>query len=436
MKSLSVSVFWPCWEWTKFPWLRWLFSSYSDRLATRDSLKCRRLILSPWYQERWGQVYSLAGDQNEKTRFENDKTGYRLAAGVGGTATGEGGDRIIVDDPLKAKDADSDAARETANTWWDETMSTRGNDPKTVAKVIVMQRLHENDLTGHVLQKMREGGEPYEHLCLPAEYDPSVITFSRIGWSDPRTEPGELLWPERFGRDEIEDLKISLGSYGSAGQLQQRATPRGGGMIRRGWFRFYKIRPDKFDQVVDSWDCTFKDAKGADYVSGQKWGRIGADTYLLDRINDRMDFPTTIQAVQNLAVIEPVAPAKLVEDKANGPAVISMLRRKVAGLIAVEPDGSKTARVSAISPYIEAGNVYLPDPTIAPWVEKFIGQCTSFPFGGNDDDVDSMSQALTRLYGLSKNNGQSVQEYYLRRHREQLERDKAATVVATGDQSV
>jgi predicted phage terminase large subunit-like protein len=396
MKSLSVCVFWPCWEWTEHPALRWLFSSYSDRLATRDSLKCRRLIQSPWYQERWGRVFRLTGDQNEKTRFENDKTGYRLATGVGGAATGEGGDRLVVDDPIKAKDADSDLVRESANIWWDETMSTRGNDPKTVAKVIVMQRLHEDDPTGHVLSKMREGGEHYEHLCLPAEYEPRVYA-SGIGWADPRTEDGQLLWPERFDQEAIATLKKNLGSYGAAGQLQQRPAPRGGGMLKRGWWKYYKVRPTHFDEVADSWDMTFKDAKGTDFVAGHKWGRAGADAYLLERIHDRMDFPAALQAVQNLAAMSPYAPAKLVEDKANGPAVIAVLTHKVPGLIAVEPDGSKVARAAAVSPYIEAGNVYLPDPEIAPWVEEVVGECASFPLGAHDDDVDAMSQALRRL---------------------------------------
>jgi predicted phage terminase large subunit-like protein len=396
MKSLSVCVFWPCWEWTTSPHIRWLFSSYSDRLATRDSLKCRRLIQSPWYQERWGHVFRLTGDQNEKTRFENDKTGYRLATGVGGAATGEGGDRLIVDDPIKAKDADSDAVRTSANIWWDETMSTRGNDPKTAAKVIIMQRLHEEDLTGHVLAKMREGGEEYEHLCLPAEYEPRTYV-SGIGWSDPRTKEGELLWPARFGAEELALLKKSLGSYGASGQLQQNAVPRGGGMLKRGWWKYYRVRPSRFDEVVDSWDMTFKDTRGADFVAGHKWGRVGADAYLLGRIHDRMDFPAVIQAVQNLAAIPPHAPAKLVEAKANGPAVIAALIHKVPGLIAVEPDGSKVARAAAVSPYIEAGNVYLPDPSIAPWIEDVVSECASFPLGAHDDDVDAMSQALRRL---------------------------------------
>lgn len=397
MKSLSVCVFWPCWEWTDRPELRWLFSSYSDRLAIRDSLKCRRLIDSPWYQARWGDVFHFAGDQNEKTRFENNKTGYRLATGVGGAATGEGGDRIVVDDPIKAKDADSDAIRATANTWWDETMSTRGNDPNTVAKVIIMQRLHDDDLTGHVLNKMRDGGEHYEHLCLPAEYEPRVFV-SGIGWSDPRTEDGALLWPERFNQENVQALKKSLGSYGAAGQLQQRPTPRGGGMIKRGWWRFYKVAPSKFDRVIDSWDMTFKDSKSSDFVAGHKWGKIGADAYLLSRIHDRMDFPTAQQAVKNLAAILPQSSAKLIEDKANGSAIIASLQRIVPGLIPVEPEGSKQARASAVSPYIEAGNVFLPDPSIAPWIEEFIAECAAFPLGAHDDDVDAMSQALARLF--------------------------------------
>lgn len=393
MKSLSVCVFWPCWEWTQSPHVRWLFSSYSDRLATRDSLKCRRLIQSPWYQSQWGGAFKLTGDQNEKTRFENDKTGYRLATGVGGAATGEGGDRLVVDDPIKAKDADSDAVRTAANTWWDETMSTRGNDPKTVAKVIVMQRLHEEDLTGHVLAR---GAEHYEHLCLPATYEPRVYV-SGIGWSDPRTEDGALLWPERFDATAVAQLMVNLGSYGAAGQLQQRPTPRGGGMIKRAWWKFYTVRPDRFDQVVDSWDMTFKDTASSDFVAGQKWGRIGADAYLLDRIHDRMDFPTTLQAVRNLAAMSPIAAAKLVEDKANGAAVIASLRQQVAGLLAIEPDGGKQSRAAAVSPFIEAGNVYLPDPEIAPWIEAFIAECSAFPLGAYDDDVDAMTQALMRL---------------------------------------
>jgi len=201
MKSIQVSVMWPAWEWTNNPERRWLFSSYAAVLSTRDSLKCRRLIESPWYRKNFGHIFELTGDQNVKNRYENTKTGYRIATSVGGAATGEGGDRIVVDDPHNVVEATSKAMRESTLQWWDETMSTRLNDPKTGAKVIVMQRVHEEDLSGHVFEQ----GD-YEHLCLPAEYEGNKI-FTSIGWSDPREEIGDLLWSERFGRTEIDSLK-------------------------------------------------------------------------------------------------------------------------------------------------------------------------------------------------------------------------------------
>jgi len=166
MKSLCVSVFWPTWVWTRKPGVRWLFVSYAQRLSTRDSLKRRRLIQSPWYQKNWGPLYRLTGDQNEKTRFENSATGYCLATSVDGTNTGEGADVIVCDDPHNVRERESEVQRENVTTWWDEVMSTRLNDPNTGARVIVMQRVHEGDLSGHVLNK---GG--WDHLCLPAEYE-------------------------------------------------------------------------------------------------------------------------------------------------------------------------------------------------------------------------------------------------------------------------
>lgn len=419
MKSLAVAVFWPTWEWTFAPGVRWLFASYALSLSKRDSLKCRRLIESPWYKERFGASFRLTSDQNEKLRFENDKTGYRIATSVGGSGTGEGGNRIVVDDPHNATEAQSDTQRESALTWWDETMSTRLNDPQKDCKIIVMQRLHERDLSGHVLE---QGG--YEHLNLPAEYEPKTVV-SVIGWSDPRTEPGELLWPARFRAEEIATLKRDLGSYAAAGQLQQRPSPAEGGMLKRYWWRYWKPKgvevapvtvrladgsllnieavelPDPEEQI-QSWDMSFKDEKAAksgdpDAVVGQVWNRKGADLFLIDQVRDRMDFPTTCQAVKTLSAKWPKAIAKLVEDKANGPAVISSLKHEVGGLIPVEPDGGKIARTNAVAPTIEAGNVYLPHPMLAPWVSGFIEECAAFPNGANDDQVDSASQAINRL---------------------------------------
>src|SRR5271155_3700297 len=244
MKSLLVSVFWPAWEWIKHPERRWLYSSYAASLSIRDSVKCRRLIESPWYRSRWGHVFSLTGDQNAKMRFDNNRSGYRLSTSVGGSVTGEGGDRIVCDDPHKVDEVHSDTVRKAALDWWDVAMSTRVNDPKTSAKVVVMQRCHQQDLSGHLLE---QGG--WDHLCLPAEYE-GPVRLTSIGFVDPRTERGELLWKERFGPREIADLKRSLGSYAAAGQLQQRPSPAEGGLLKRHWFRFWQPPGANFPPII------------------------------------------------------------------------------------------------------------------------------------------------------------------------------------------
>jgi len=414
MKSLLVSVFWPAWEWILHPERRWLCSSYGAHLSVRDSVKCRRLIESPWYRARWGHVFSLTGDQNAKMRFDNNRSGYRLSTSVGGSVTGEGGDRIVCDDPHKVDEVESDAMREAAINWWDVAMSTRVNDPKTSAMIIVMQRCHQRDLSGHLLEKGN-----WEHLCLPAEYEgPGRVTV--IGFSDPRTEPGELLWPERYGPKEIAETKINLGSYAAAGQLQQRPSPAGGGIFKRHWFRYFQPRgmnlppvivrlpdgttvsipaievPRQMDEQLQSWDCSFKDLATSDYVVGQVWGRLGAWFFLGDQVRGRMDCPATVKAVRAMKAKWQGTMAILVEDKANGSAVIQMLSHEIPGILPVNPGGGKVSRAQAISPLVEAGNIYLPHPDYAPWVNDFIEECVAFPNGAHDDQVDAMTQVLLR----------------------------------------
>lgn len=412
MKSLLVSVFWPCWEWITWPERRWLFSSYAASLTTRDSVKCRRLIESPWYQARWADRFALTTDQNTKGRFDNNRSGYRLSTSVGGAATGEGGDRIICDDPHNVQEAESDTSRKSTLDWWDVVMSTRVNDPKTAAKAVVMQRCHQQDLSGHLLE---QGG--WEHLCLPAEYEAPRGPTS-IGFSDPRQEHGELLWSERFGIPEIESLKRSLGSYAAAGQLQQRPSPAEGGLFKRHWFRYWQPRganlppvpvrlpdgtfqsiaavevPHQVDDQAQSWDCAFKDLETSDYVVGQAWGRVGSVYLLADQIRARMDCPATVKAVRELSQRFPGTLAKLIEDKANGSAVVQMLSKEIPGIIPVTPQGGKVARAAGVSPLIEAGNVYLPHPLYAAWVNDFIEECATFPNGAHDDQVDAMTQML------------------------------------------
>jgi predicted phage terminase large subunit-like protein len=270
-------------------------------------------------------------------------------------------------------------------------MSTRVNDPKTAAKVIIMQRVHEADLSGHILA---QGG--YEHLCLPAEYEGGK-GVTGIGWRDPRREVGELLWPERFGPVEIADLKLRMGSYAAAGQLQQRPSPAEGGIFKRSWWRRYDAIGLEGWEMIQSWDLAFKDTAHSSYVVGQVWARSEGYFCLVDQVRRKMTFPETLRAFRELSAKYPQCQAKLVEDKANGPALIQTLQREIAGIIPVEPDGSKQARAHAVSWLIEAGNVYLPQSTVAPWVEEFIEECAAFPKGAYSDQVDCCTQALSRL---------------------------------------
>jgi predicted phage terminase large subunit-like protein len=429
-KSLIVSVMWHCWEWASRPDGRWLFASYAEALAIRDNVRSRRLIQSVWYQSNWGQVFQFCGDQNEKRKVETNRGGHRLAVGVAGSATGEGGSRLVIDDPHNIREVESDQVRKSVLDWHDQVWSTRANDPKNAGRVIIMQRCHQQDLAGHVLE---QGG--WEHLCIPAEYEGDKRKTS-IGWSDPRTTEGELLWPAQFGENEIAESKQTLGSYAYSGQFQQRPAPVGGGILKKHWWRYWQpagcdfgavpVRfPDNeihniepvtipveidealnltgrldasyFDEILQSWDLAFKDLKTSDFVAGQVWARKRANKFLLFSMHDRLDMPRTVQVIRQICQTWPACGAKLVEDRANGPAVIQTLRDEISGIVEVDPRGGKFARAAAVAPLIESGNVFVPHPRLAHWLDSFINEAASFPTGAHDDMVDAMSQGLIRL---------------------------------------
>ncbi len=392
MKSIAVSVLWPTWCWINRPASRWIFASYSQSLSVKHSVDRRSVIQSDWYQDRWAGVYSLTSDQNVKTEYQNSKRGVMVATSIGSGVLGKGGTHIVVDDPHNPREAQSEVQRKAAIDFFDQTLSTRLDDKKTGAIVVIMQRLHEKDLSGHILER---GG--YEHLCLPAEAETRTIIQMPISSKEVIREEGAILWPKREGAKELHAQKRALGSYGYSGQYQQRPSPADGGIFKRSWWRYYKQAPAHFDEIIQSWDMTFKETAGGSYVVGQVWCRVGADKYLLDQVRVRMDFPATVQAVKSLSAKWPQVRTILVENKANGPAVIDALRREVSGLIAVTPQGSKEARAAAVSPDVEAGNVCLPDPSIAPWVHDFVEECSAFPKAATDDQCDCMSQALLRF---------------------------------------
>lgn len=402
-KSIIVAVMWPAWVWTWNPHWRSIFASHDMTLSMRDSVRARALMESDWYRKEFAPQWKFTVDQNVKSYYRNTNKGERIALSVGG-GTGFRGNAVVVDDPVKVADRFSETAMATAIDWWDKTMSSRFNDQSKGVRVIIAQRTVVNDLTGHVLAA---GG--YQHLCLPSEYDPKRRAITSLGIADKRSKPGELLFPTLFPQAVLDQAKKDLGSIDYSAQHQQLPVPMSGGIFQREWFEknFYTTLPVVFQEIIDSWDMSFKDTKSADYVVGQRWGRVGADLYLLRERRGQMNYPTTRKEVKEFSraptigygssVQHPPANLKLVEDKANGPAIIADLRAEIPGLVAVEPDGSKEARAAAVSPMCEAGNVHLPDPAIWPEVNEWLDEICTFPKGIHDDRVDTFTQALRRL---------------------------------------
>ncbi len=304
MKSISVSVAWPAWVWAQDegslqgPGTRFLFASYARSLSIRDSVKCRRLIESPPYRRAWGHRFRLTSDQNTKIRFENDAGGARLTTSVGGALTGEGGDIIVVDDPHNVREIESPAVRATTLAWWDEALSTRLNDPRTGAYVMIMQRMHEADLAGHVLA---DGG--WTHICLPARYE---ADHPHRFAGDHRRADGALLWPDRFGDPQIRELEMRLGSYGSAGQLQQRPAPREGGMFERRWFEIVGAAPAAARRVR-YWDLAAsreRSRSDPDWTAGAKVALKDGITYIEDMARLRGTPKEVEDTVKQTAVLD------------------------------------------------------------------------------------------------------------------------------------
>jgi predicted phage terminase large subunit-like protein len=394
MKSLLITVMFPAWVWTSDPARRFMFVSYAERLSTQHSVLRRNVIESAWYRENWGKVVRLAKDQNQKTHYENSARGQMFSTAMQAAATGMGGDILIFDDPLNPDQALSEAERTAVNLRFDSTFRSRLNDAATGVKIIVMQRLHELDLTGHVLGKERGR---WQHVKLPAIAEENE-TWKRSSGDEVHTrKAGELLWPQRLSQAHLDGLKIGMGSWAFAGQYQQNPAPLEGGIVKRNWLRFYKDLPERFDFMVQSWDCTFKGSEDTDFVAGQVWGKVRGKYYMLPyRVLERLDFGPTKKAIQSCHARYPQAHAILIEDKANGPAIISELRHETPGIVPVDPEGGKLARAQSVGPLWEAGNVELPDPQHhdVPWLDEYITNICAFPKAAHDDDMDATTQAL------------------------------------------
>ena len=411
MKSLLISVFFPAWVWTTKPERRFMFVSYSEKLSTQHSIYRRAVMESDWYRQRWRDAFTFSKDQNLKHHYENSARGAMFSTGMQSTATGMGGDVLIFDDPLNPEQALSEAEREAVNLRFDSTFRSRINDPTTGVKIIVMQRLHELDLTGHITS--REKG--WKHVSLPAIAEKPDRVEYPVSKTFHDVKAGELLWEGRLPQAFLDAQKTGMGSWAFAGQYQQNPAPLEGGIIKRNWIRFYREAPEAFEFVVQSWDCTFTGGDRSDYVAGQVWGRARGGYYMLPyRVYERLDFAPTKAAIKSCHALFPKGDAILIEDKANGPAVIDELRKEIPGIVPVSPHGGKLSRAQAMAPLWEAGSVHLPDPQVfkLPWMETYIHNICTFPRAAHDDDMDSTSQAL--IY-MRAHNADGIIEFYRRK---------------------
>jgi predicted phage terminase large subunit-like protein len=386
------------WALTQNPDLRIINASYAQGLANRNGRSIRNAILT--HPELGIDIAPDNGAAHEWQIAGHD--GGVLAVGRGAGATGRACDLLVIVDPIKdRKEADSEIIRQTCIDWWTDVLSTRLAPGASV--VLIETRWHENDLAGYL--QSAPDGHVWRTVNVPAlaDHNPAKGETDPLG-----REPGEFMQSarKRTAR-QWESIRVRVGPRTWNALYQGRPAPAEGGIFKRDNWVYYQTpmwidRPDGsklttgFDLVLASWDMTFKDTSQSDYVVGQVWGFKGADSYLLDQVRGRWDFPETLRQVAALAAKWPDALLKIVEDKANGTAVLASLRRTIPGLVPETPTESKTARAAAVSPLQESKNVHLPDPALAPWVGDFVEECAGFPNAAHDDQVDTMSQALKR----------------------------------------
>lgn len=384
-KSDIVSRYLPAYFFGKYPEMRVGALSYSADLAGGMNADVQRIMSSPEYRNIFPGAWlgnkpadGVAVKRNtDEFGIANHKGTY-VCAGVGGPLTGKKIDLGIIDDPIKnAKEALSPTTKKSIWNWYVSTFKTRLS--KNSGEIIMATRWATDDLSGRVVEITPRA---------------KVLAFPAINEKD------EALVPELHPKEKLLETKTILGDYFWSAMYQQSPKQAGGSIFKDEWIKYYlpKDLPTNFDIVIHSWDMTFKDSEGTDYVVGQVWGKKGANSYLLHQVRARMSFTATLKAVKRMADEFPKGLRKLVEDKANGPAVIDSLKNTVAGLVPVEPDGSKVARAHAITAVWESGNVFLPHKDIAPWITETVEEITTFPVGANDDVVDAMTQGLRDLY--------------------------------------
>lgn len=400
-KTLTCCVMFPTWVWTQWPSKKILLVGYNARIVTQAHEKSRILIESSWYQERWSDVFQPQAESWSKTKLKNDKMGERHSDSIYGSITGLHFDLIIVDDPLKAQDvlgsaADLRTQLSKCQEVFDAQLSNRLTDPEKSAIVVIMQRLHSSDLAGVLLHRPE-----WQQVILPAYYREGQYTTNKLGRYDPRTHEGEVLWPTRFPKEELEKRRLALGNATHFScQYQQTPIADGGNLFRSEDIRYYTELPEKKGSMIMSIDTAFGMSDTSDFTVIQVWMRCDADYYLIDQVRERYDFTQAVEAISKLSRKYPRALPIYVELTANGPAIVESLKK--LGISGVKgektPRQNKYSRANAISPLFSAGNVYFPDPNRTSWVFGLVEELVSFPKSRHDDQVDALTQALSKLH--------------------------------------
>jgi predicted phage terminase large subunit-like protein len=385
----------------RFPNRKVVGATYGDSLAGQESRDVQKILSSPEFIKLFGKILPTNCDKGSFPHWRNlvvnsQKTdtvfgGYYFSTSIGGTLTAMGADYLIVDDPVKnPKDAQSLSFQMNTWEWYNSVFCTRA-EGSNVGKLIILTRWHENDLAGKILEQAKKdpNADQFEVISFPAlnEDGPSEL--------DPRNV-GESIWLEKFSTEHYLKVKANAPSSTWISLYQQRPAPPSGAIIKSKWLKYWENLPPYFDLILSSWDCAFKETNNSDFVVGQIWGKIGSQKYLIDQVRDRMSFNDTLKAIKDLN--DKWKPhLTLIEDKANGPAIIDVVKKKISGVIPVNPKTSKEARLRACEPTFEAGDVWIPHPRKTAWVDGFVLEITTFPSAKNDDQVDAMTQALDRL---------------------------------------
>lgn len=391
LKSRIVSTCASVWAWLHWPTLKIMSLSSNPRVTDDCARDALNLIASTWFQVTFKPTWTIVNDALSKTI--NSAGGQRVARGLDGRITGEGADWQIIDDPHDARDVFSEAKRLDVTEGYTSAVYGRVQNPSASVRTCIMQRLHEEDFSGACART-------WHKIILPMEFDPRFKSRTWLGWVDPRTTPGELLHPARFTRAYLDGERKRLGPFGYGGQYQQDPAPMDGGILKVSYFQSFDEIPKRFDGITISVDAAFKKTTAGSRVSILVMGRLGTQRFLLDNHTAPMDFDETIEAIIAMRAKWPKCNKVLIEDKANGSAIILKLGKVMSGVVACSPGSdSKEGRAMACQPTVAAGSVFI--PRFAAWRDDFLHEVGTFPRGAKDDQVDALTQVLIDMEGSS-----------------------------------